>query len=82
MAQWQLQTAKAQLSEVLRASGESGPQEITRRGQAVAVVLAKADFDRLTSKKGSFVDFVHRSPLRGMDLGLGRRRSRARRGRQ
>jgi prevent-host-death family protein len=76
MARWQLQTAKAQLSEVLRASEEGGPQEITRRGQAVAVVLAKADFDRLTSKEGSFVDFVRRSPLRGMELALGRPRSR------
>jgi len=68
MRRWQLQTAKARLSEVLRASEESGPQEITLRGNAVAVVLAKADFERLTSKKGSFVDFMRRSPLAGVGL--------------
>ena len=79
MPQWQLQTAKAQLSEVLRASEEAGPQEITRRGKAVAVVLAKADFDRLTSKKGSFVDFMRRSPLSGVQREVGLARGRGRR---
>ncbi len=79
MRQWQLQAAKAQLSEVLRASEESGPQEITRRGSAVAVVVAKADFDRLTSRKGSFVDFMRRSPLSGVRLELRREKTRVRR---
>ncbi len=79
MRQWQLQTAKARLSEVLRASKEAGPQEITLRGSAVAVILAKADFDRLTSRKGSFVDFMRRSPLAGTTLKIRRDRSPVRR---
>jgi antitoxin Phd len=79
MRRWQLQTAKARLSEVLRASRESGPQEITLRGNAVAVVLAKEDFERLTSRKGSFVDFMRRSPLAGLRLEIRRDRSRVRR---
>jgi prevent-host-death family protein len=77
--QWQLQTAKARLSELVRASEESGPQEITLRGNAVAVVLAKADFDRLSSKKGSFVEFLRRSPLAGAGIHARRERSRTRR---
>jgi len=78
MRRWQLQAAKARLSEVLRAAREDGPQEITLRGSAVAVVLAKEDFERLTSKAGSFVDFVRRSPLAGLELRVRRDRSPAR----
>ena len=68
MRQWQLQAAKARLSELVRASSESGPQEITLRGQAVAVVLGRADFDRLSARKGSFAEFLRRSPLAGAGL--------------
>lgn len=63
MRQWQLQEAKARLSEVLRASEEAGPQEITLRGKAVAVVMARAEFERRSAKAGSFVEFLRRSPL-------------------
>jgi prevent-host-death family protein len=79
MRRWQLQAAKARLSQVLRASAEGGPQEITLRGNVVAVVLAKADFERMTAKKGSFVDFMRRSPLAGLQLKTRRDKSRVRR---
>jgi len=78
MRRWQLQTAKARLSEVLRASEDVGPQEITLRGNGVAVVVAKSDYDRLTRKRGSFVDFMRRSPLLGVALKLRRDKSPAR----
>jgi prevent-host-death family protein len=79
MRRWQLQTAKARLSEVVRASEESGPQEITLRGESVAVVVARADYDRLAGRKGSFVDFMRRSPLGQAGLRLRRDRSATRR---
>lgn len=79
MRRWQLQAAKARLSEVLRASRESGPQEITLRGSGVAVVVAKEDFERMTSKKGSFAEFMRRSPLAGAALRTRRDRSAVRR---
>ena len=79
MRQWQLQAAKARLSEVVRASEEAGPQEITLRGNAVAVVIARAEFDRLSARSGSFVEFVRRSPLAGADLKVRRDRSSVRR---
>lgn len=43
MATWQLQTAKARLSEVLRAVREEGPQTISVRGQEEFVVMRKED---------------------------------------
>ena len=79
MRQWQLQTAKARLSEVVRASEEEGPQEVTLRGRAAAVVLARADFDRLSAPKGSLVSFLRRSPLGGAELVPARGRHSARR---
>lgn len=43
MATWQLQTAKAKLSELLRAAREEGPQTITVRGKEEYVVVRKED---------------------------------------
>jgi len=79
MRSWQLQAAKARLSEVVRAAEAGGPQEITLRGKSVAVVVGKSDYDRLTSKGGSFVGFMRRSPLVGMRLEAERQRKAARR---
>jgi prevent-host-death family protein len=79
MARWQLQTAKARLSELVRAAEKSGPQEITLRGAAVAVVVAKREFDQLSGRKGSFVDFIRKSPLAGAALDVRRNKSAARR---
>jgi prevent-host-death family protein len=78
MTRWQLQEAKARLSEVVRCSEANGPQEITVRGRAAAVVLSKAEYDRLRGHKPSFLSFLRRSPLVDQVLPLGRERSRIR----
>ena len=80
MRRWQLQEAKARLSEVVRAAEEGGPQEITLRGQGVAVVLGRGRYEQLSSRRGSLVDFVRRSPLGGLELGRRRLRGGGRRG--
>jgi antitoxin Phd len=43
MATWQLQTAKAKLSELLRAVREEGPQTISVRGREEFVVMRQED---------------------------------------
>jgi len=43
MSTWQLQTAKAKLSELLRAARDEGPQTITVRGKEEYVVMRKED---------------------------------------
>lgn len=43
MATWQLQTAKAQLSELLRKVRDEGPQTISVRGKEEFVVMRKQD---------------------------------------
>lgn len=63
MRAWQMQEAKARLSEVVKCAESEGPQNITLHGQSVAVVVSRAMFERLTGNEHSLVDFMRRSPL-------------------
>ncbi|WPX44961.1 type II toxin-antitoxin system Phd/YefM family antitoxin [Undibacterium sp. CCC3.4] len=60
---WQMQDAKAKLSEVLKCAASEGPQSITVHGQAVGVVLSQAMFARLSGNQQSLLDFMRQSPL-------------------
>jgi antitoxin Phd len=72
MRTWQLQEAKARLSEVIRQASIEGPQTITMRGEPTAVVISKNEYEQLKHLRGSFVDFMRKSPLYGVDLDLKR----------
>ncbi len=78
MAVWQLQEAKAQLSEVVRLCSQEGPQILTIRGKAEAVVISKADYERILGKKQKFIDFINKSPLKGLELDIKRDKSAVR----
>jgi prevent-host-death family protein len=67
MHAWQMQDAKARLSEVVKDAERDGPQEITLHGRPVAVVVSRVEFDRLTGNRESLVEFMRRSPLFGAD---------------
>ena len=67
MHSWQMQEAKARLSEVVKDAERAGPQEITVHGRPVAVVLARADYDRLAGTGESLAAFMRRSPLAGAE---------------
>ncbi len=62
MAKWQLQSAKARLSEVVRRAETDGPQTITQRGKDAAVVISADEYKRLTRKKKNFVEFLLSGP--------------------
>lgn len=47
MTAWKMETAKARLSEVVRQAQVQGPQRITIRGEAAAVVLSQDDYAEL-----------------------------------
>ena len=72
MRTWQLQEAKARLSEVIKQASKEGPQTITMRGEPTAVVLSKDEYERLKHPKRNFVDFMRKSPLYGVDIDLKR----------
>jgi len=53
MKNWQLQEAKAKLSEVLDSALNDGPQMITRRGVETAVLVKVEEWNRLHAKERS-----------------------------
>ena len=67
MKTWQMQEAKARLSELIKSAESQGPQCITHHGQAVAVVVSRKMFERLTANEHSLVEFMRRSPLYGAE---------------
>ena len=66
MQTWQMQEAKAQLSELVKRA-RSQPQDITLHGKSVAVVVSREAFDRLSRSQGSLVEFMRHSPLYGAE---------------
>jgi prevent-host-death family protein len=55
---WQLQEAKARLSEVVRRAVDEGPQHVSVRGEPAAVVLSEREYRQLTSQRPSIVDHI------------------------
>ena len=74
MQVWQVQEAKARFSDLLREAARSGPQQITVRGRAAAVVLSTEEYGRLRGQKPSLVEFLRASPLVGVELDIERDR--------
>ena len=72
MRTWQLQEAKARLSEVIKRASKEGPQTITMRGEPTAVIISINEYERLRRPKGNFVEFMRKSPVFGVDLDLRR----------
>ena len=67
MHAWQMQEAKARLSEVVKCAESDGPQYISVHGKSVAVVVSQSQFDRLTANGKGFVEFMRNSPLYGAE---------------
>jgi prevent-host-death family protein len=69
--EWTLANAKDRLSEVVRRAVDEGPQTISVRGRDTAVVVSKAEYDRLDPSKPrrNFKEFLLSIPsLEGVDL--------------
>jgi prevent-host-death family protein len=61
-ATWQIQTAKAQLSEVVARCTQDGPQTITKHGRPVAHLISHQDYELMAR------------PLRKVDISAKERR--------
>lgn len=75
---WQLQVAKANLSRVVAAAREHGPQTITVHGQASAVVVSVEEFRRLANEKKPLSQFFRDLAPAGRGLRLKRSRDTGR----
>ncbi len=62
MATWQVQDAKAHLSDVIERARTEGPQTITRHGQERAVVLSIEDYRVLAASKLDFKAYLLGGP--------------------
>lgn len=62
MQTWQMQEAKARMSELVKRA-QSQPQDITLHGKSMAVVVSREAFDRLSHTQTSLLDFMRQSPL-------------------
>ena len=72
MSDWTVAQAKAKLSEVIETARVTGPQTITRNGRKTAIVVSVEEWERKTKRKETLVEFLNRSPLRGLDIDLER----------
>jgi antitoxin Phd len=73
---WQLQTAKAQFSELFRRARSEGPQWVTRQGKDAVVVLPAEEFERLQARScqpQTLVQFFAESPLAKVTVDLERK---------
>ncbi|RWX47383.1 prevent-host-death family protein [Candidatus Electrothrix aarhusensis] len=59
---WALQDAKNKFSQVVNEALTHGPQYVMRRGVNTVVVLSVRDYEKLTSQKPSFTDFLLSAP--------------------
>lgn len=65
---WTVAEAKAKFSELVEQARATGPQTITRHGQAAAVLVSAVEWERKTHRVGTLAEFLDASPLRGSGL--------------
>ncbi len=75
MREWQLQQAKAQFSKLVKSALQNGPQQVTLHGKPAVVILSQKEYEQLKSPKPTFILFLRRSPLMGVNLKIKRDRS-------
>lgn len=72
MHYWQLQEAKAKLSQLVQLTLKKGPQGISLRGSEEVVMISKKHYENLTGKKPDFITFIFNSPVKNIELELNR----------
>jgi len=69
---WNLQDAKARLSELVDRCLVGEPQVILRRGKPAVVVLPFSEYERRERPREPLLSFLQRSPLRDANLDVER----------
>jgi prevent-host-death family protein len=71
MQVWQLQEAKAKLSQLMN-DARSAPQIISRHGIHETIILSMDAYEKLVGKKKNIIACLRNSPLVGFELDLTR----------
>jgi len=74
LASWQVQDAKARFSEFLNATVKKGPQVVTRRGIATAVLVPIGEWERLQKAARPTLKDLLLAPEPRFDDIIGKRR--------
>jgi prevent-host-death family protein len=59
---WQVQEAKQRFSALVQEAIDEGPQIVTRHGEAVVVVMAIDEYERLRGQRLPFNEFLLSAP--------------------
>ena len=65
---WQIQEAKARFSEMVDRALKEGPQTVTRRGRAVAVLVPADEYRRLRTGGKGLKHLLATAPLGGVEI--------------
>jgi len=65
---WQLQEAKNRFSELVEKAQKNGPQIVTKHGRKTVVVMSFDEYIKASKPKTDIVEFLRKSPLRGLSL--------------
>ncbi|HUA08913.1 MAG TPA: type II toxin-antitoxin system Phd/YefM family antitoxin [Candidatus Acidoferrales bacterium] len=76
--QWNLQDAKARLSELVDRARAGDAQVILRRGEPAVVVIAYEAYKPSERPQQSVLSFLQNSPLKGLDFVMPRTDERMR----
>lgn len=77
--EWQLQGAKANLSQIIKRAAGGGAQVVTVHGKPAAVVVSAEEYARLTRRRGKLSAALLRPELAAEDLDISRSRGPGRR---
>lgn len=75
---WALQDAKNRFSEVVEHAVHDGPQTITRRGRATAILMSVENYKSIVTGEENLVDFFQASPMKGIDFDIDRVKDKGR----
>ncbi|HEY1170608.1 MAG TPA: type II toxin-antitoxin system Phd/YefM family antitoxin [Verrucomicrobiae bacterium] len=79
MKTWQIQHARNNLCRIVKAAQQGHAQELTRHGEAVAVVISMKDYRNLAGKKkGTMAGLIKRSKGLNVELDIKRSKKAAR----
>jgi len=69
MDYWKIEDQKTELTDIVMAANQNGPQIITKQGQQTAVVLSMSDYQKL-KENAPLSEFFRRSPLAQSEIEL------------
>jgi prevent-host-death family protein len=82
MASWGIAELKAKASEVVESAKTQGPQDITRHGKRVALLVSPEEWEKRNrppmQNARTMSEFFKSSPLVGSGINLNRSKSKAR----